>query len=713
MLVTIVAVAYHQGDQPKKAEMFLRKALEWGADRSAIAQILISGVFNTIGRAALLTEHVETATKFFKASIQAGSPGADERLLTPMRSAHQAMRLGVPYGPLAYGSASITCGAPERAGNSEKDSQLLASKQPMPITRQLLDIISSFANRLVAHGHNLEIDGVGVFKERDPFLPGKIAMALTYWVTEHSSDSDQTAIRCSQFKKVMQITQQGSVESWGIYFYLKALQTLHEKDLLTRCFGFEELTHLRNTLDWRSFVNEADYSLIKKPNNFYGIAYNIAFLRYQLGWENFIHCEQLLERELSHYEEASGGRGFADETNGKGRFDRYSFLLIAEIANHFYEAGLPLTARMKTWLRASTEYVMFNANERGDGFQYGRSIGAFGDSAFLEILSAAAVHGVLKDNELLPACEFARKITQKFLDFWYDENRQSINIWTDGRATESYRGKHRILGENLSLLHQHLYCQRIWESLISQAKPDKLSESLTSWIGSLPPSRLTRFQSGKCDYAVFNYRDRDRLVSLPLVNGDLHYRQMVYHQIPFITELIHAIPDLELPVLVPIFSLGNGKQCIVNPCYSDICVATVEDRTTISWKVTSTTNLDNKYPSKESYLSSEVIIEFCSGSILRKEHIQIENDSEILTFSLIVPLPGEVLNSDKEKIEFLDYRGAQCEFYFSVPMDYQLRGLADGYSLNSVEGVCSRLYEFFIPDVNQKDFELSWQLKYR
>ncbi len=33
---------------------------------------------------------------------------------------------------------------------------------------------------------------------------------------------------------------------------------------------------------------------------------------------------------------------------------------------------------------------------------------------------------------------------------------RSVNLWEKGRRTDDYRGKNRILGENLSLLHQHI-----------------------------------------------------------------------------------------------------------------------------------------------------------------------------------------------------------------------------------------------------------------
>ena len=83
------------------------------------------------------------------------------------------------------------------------------------------------------------------------------------------------------------------------------------------------LAKLRAKLDWRRFVRP-DLTLIDLPNNYYGVAFSIARLRYLLGWEDAAASEQLLARTLDHYRNYSGDYGFADETEGKGRFDRYS-----------------------------------------------------------------------------------------------------------------------------------------------------------------------------------------------------------------------------------------------------------------------------------------------------------------------------------------------------------------------------------------------------
>src|SRR5690625_3966412 len=373
-LASVVAIAHYQSGDYKSAQNLIDSAITWGASRNTVASLLAAGALNSLGRSRLLLKDAERAHELLRKSLRIDGADVDEYLLTPVKVKHQSFDLNISPQPVEsnwaeYGQrrAGISCMRPEAESYS---SQLRSSS----LVTQLKQILSNLIERLAAEGGEIEVDGIKALHQEDPFLSGKIVNALAYWVSEHPVNSEITLSRCKTFKKIIKQCQELDVQSWGIYFYLKGLQMLDANGLLSHCFSFTELSELKNRLDWRTFVSEDDYSLIRKPNNFYGIAYSIAFLRYQLGWDDIVHSDRLIERELDHYEQVSGGGGFADETNGKGRYDRYSFLLIAEVSNRFSEAGYPLTESMKRWLRASAEYVLFNANLRGDGFQYGRSI---------------------------------------------------------------------------------------------------------------------------------------------------------------------------------------------------------------------------------------------------------------------------------------------------------------------------------------------------
>ncbi|RLM51049.1 hypothetical protein DVK02_17135, partial [Halobellus sp. Atlit-31R] len=165
---------------------------------------------------------------------------------------------------------------------------------------------------------------------------------------------------------------------------------------------------------------------------------------------------------LKHYAAYSGEFGFSDETDGQGRFDRYSILLAAEICERFIETGLEVTPELKALLRKSAEVALNSATANGSGFTMGRSLGPYGETAMLEILSTAAYLGVLSAEEKEYAYAYSSRIAERYMKFWYNPEIHSVDMWNGGRRTDTYRGKHRILGENFSLLHQLIATNEMW-----------------------------------------------------------------------------------------------------------------------------------------------------------------------------------------------------------------------------------------------------------
>ena len=81
----------------------------------------------------------------------------------------------------------------------------------------------------------------------------------------------------------------------------------------------------------------------------------------------------------------------------------------------------------------------------------------------LEVLSAAvAVDGILNEDERELAYGYSVKLMNRMVDFWYDTDMESINMWEKGRKTDNYRNKNRILGENLSLCMQMVNSFEHW-----------------------------------------------------------------------------------------------------------------------------------------------------------------------------------------------------------------------------------------------------------
>jgi hypothetical protein len=440
--------------------------------------------------------------------------------------------------------------------------RVYATVAPMnrTVETRLLPQMAVLLDKLMVEKRDMTLDGVRVFDADDKFLPGKVAIGLAYLLIDTPRDDPKFATYLAGYRQIADMTVDDTNNTWGIYYYCQALHMLQEAGLLEQAVSPQTLAKLKAKLDWRKFVRADDLTLIDLPNNYYGVAFSVARLRYQLGWEDASASEALLERTLDHYRKYSGEYGFADETDGDGRFDRYSVLLIGEISHRLIEAGMPATPEVKGWLRKSVDLMLPRLNLRGEGFEYGRSIGTYGETAFLEVLTAAAKLDVLTPQEKTMAYAFSSRVTARYMDFWFDPQMGSVNLWEHGRRTDDYRGKHRILGENLSLARQHIYTSAIWNELGFKDKaPDP---GYAAWLDTLPKRRVTWFARGEHDRLVVTLRDqRGRVIGLPIINGGKsQHENTPYYPIPFSPGMLAGVADGEFPQLLPRLTLADGSR---------------------------------------------------------------------------------------------------------------------------------------------------------
>lgn len=94
--LALLAIAGHLalGNQAEVRE-YTRLAMEWGCTKTLVSQILIAGVYNTLGRAAAISGEDEHALGHFENAIKVGSPGSDAQLLARARAGEQLIQLGM------------------------------------------------------------------------------------------------------------------------------------------------------------------------------------------------------------------------------------------------------------------------------------------------------------------------------------------------------------------------------------------------------------------------------------------------------------------------------------------------------------------------------------------------------------------------------------------------------------------------------------------
>src|SRR5450631_2633564 len=227
---------------------------------------------------------------------------------------------------------------------------------------------------------------------------------------------------------------------------MSALDMLRQVGLLRGAVDKQSLAKLRVKLDWRTFVDPDTYALIDHPNNYYCVAFGIARLRARMGWESGDAANKLFVKLRDHYYRYSGNNGFADETDGEGRYARYSVLLAGEVAHHFIESGAKPPEEVLGWFRKESDVMLARMHPSGEGFEYGRSLGPYSETAIVEVLTTAAVLGILSDREKELAYAYSTRAADRFVDFWLDKASGSVDLWDKGRRTDAYRGSFRRFG---------------------------------------------------------------------------------------------------------------------------------------------------------------------------------------------------------------------------------------------------------------------------
>jgi hypothetical protein len=467
----------------------------------------------------------------------------------------------------------------------------------------------------------MTVGGIPVFSAGDKFLPGKIAVGLAHLLLETPRDDPRFPRYLEGYRDIADLTVGMDNETWGVYYYLLALRQLKAAGLLDEAIRAPTLAKLRAQLDWRRFVSVPDYKLIDLPTNYYGVAFSVARLRMLLGWENETASRALVDKLMRHYETYSGKFGFSDETDGEGRFDRYSILLVAELCQRHIETELAVTPELKALLRKSADIALAIGNPRGEGFSFGRSIGPYGDTAILEILSVAAYLDVLSAEEKQYAYTYSTRVVERYADFWFNPAIHSVDMWGQGRRTDTYRGRHRILGENFSLLHQLLSANAMWKRAGFASKPP--SVDLQAWLDrTQPPFRLVWFARGEYDRALALVRDGVRVFSLLLVNGGTgQHANSPYYPLPFAQGIVAGVADsgYEHPQLIPKFTLADGSELIGTAFIKHITAASNDGRHRLAYRQDELTRLGNAAPVKDPRIRVASEYVFAPGVITRTD----------------------------------------------------------------------------------------------
>ncbi len=505
--------------------------------------------------------------------------------------------------------------------------------------QQIYPFMKELFWRIAEEKNGLTMDGVWVYNEKAQFVGGKAINLCSYVVTELLDEKEKQE-GIPALKEIIPMCAELPMQTWGIFNAVKGLYRLKEKNMHRSVIDPDVWEKLKNILDWRTFVDCENHLALKGyPTNYYGVAFGIARYRELLGWEDEEYSKKLLDRFMEHIQLYSGEYEFMDETPGDGRFDRYSILVPAEIANTVMDTGMELPEKIISMLKKSTAICLFMANRDGYGFSYGRSTGAYGDTGVLEVLTAAyKVKNILSEEEKRLAYAYCVALIRRFGKFWIDPAMRSVNMWEKGRKTDSYRNKNRILSENLSLCMQILEATE-WESPCAGEEDMEMiwkhreQQNLQSMI--------CPFAKGEYERALVLVRDGRRVWSLPFISGgSAYFAKSPYFPIPYSQFAVTGVPGEDYAYLVPQIILEDGKRLMPIVYFKEIHVNSSENQVIVSSKQDVMCEMGKEQMQPYKGIRCQTVYTFQQGKIRRADTFYVEHapfirkiQMDVLTFS--------------------------------------------------------------------------------
>ena len=326
------------------------------------------------------------------------------------------------------------------------------------------------------------------------------------------------------------------------------------------------------------------------------------------------------------------------------------------------------------------------------------------------MITAAAKLGLLSGEHKSLAYAYASRAARRYVEFWIDARTGSVNLWDGGRRTDAYRGKFRILGENLSFGHQYLYTNEAWNELgFKDVSP---RADFARALRTLPTRSVTWFARGDYDRLLVTVRDRGQLISLPLINGGPgQHMHSPYFPIPFSNALVSGVADATEPLLVPRFELADGTVLMPLAFFRDVKVEQSGSRTTVSWRQTEMDRMGSRNAVSDGRLQVETRYVFEPGVITRTDTYHANAPLDISGVRLEMASYSSQPHTQKLATTFA--RGSLREFNVGGFQACESKGDPDDARYRSNTGPMSSHVACSIGDFRLTEpLSLSWQLRY-
>jgi len=178
----LIASANQQLGEHDKARKYTRMSLDWGCPHQVVAQVLIAGVHNTLGRAAALKQDEARISHHFEASVAAIGT-KDTALVSHARSVREMARMGL----LPQAASIVDKQLKETHDVRKSQHQLEAQYKVLQTEVELLSHELSLAQQRQQFSFETKAGEHGVL-EADPNNPAWIEMLKKHSVSQLGQD---------------------------------------------------------------------------------------------------------------------------------------------------------------------------------------------------------------------------------------------------------------------------------------------------------------------------------------------------------------------------------------------------------------------------------------------------------------------------------------------------------------------------------------------
>jgi len=147
-LALLAAAGRLQIGQTHAARHYIRLAKDWNCDLKLISQILISGIYNTLARSAVITNDKVAAINHFEASMKYSPMGGDRNLLTQARAHAQVQQIKSQRSDIENLQLEKVLDFSGVALKSDDIIESLASKYKLDVEFRIIELESKKTNLL-------------------------------------------------------------------------------------------------------------------------------------------------------------------------------------------------------------------------------------------------------------------------------------------------------------------------------------------------------------------------------------------------------------------------------------------------------------------------------------------------------------------------------------------------------------------------------------